>query len=233
MKSIRHFLEKEKERTQKTVLFFNKSGLADSMRDSLGELSLCDNSPADLGSELFERSKDFALRESARLKIQAIEKALSKIKDGTYGICELCGAPISLERLNAVPYTTTCYACCRQAEKKPGQANRPVEEEVMEKVVHQSFDESIGNVEYDLEDTWQELARFTEHAENSGAGAYYGENELAVEDRGYVEEVENIPSEVGEDGVIYQSFRGFNYEGTPTGRIDAGVKYVKRKKKPK
>lgn len=219
MSIFRQRLEKDKEQLQKTIRLINEGGLADSMSDSLGELSLYDNNPADIGSELFERSKDFALREGAKLKIRVIDEALSGIEAGTYGTCEVCGAQIPFERLDAVPHTTTCYNCRQQLEKGPGQSIRPVEEEVIEEIYNQSFDESINNVEFDPEDTWQDLARFTEHAEQSGAGAYYGDSELAIEDRGYVEDVENIPYEVGEDGVIYRNFRGFDNESKPPGTL--------------
>ncbi|MEW6274563.1 MAG: TraR/DksA C4-type zinc finger protein [Bacillota bacterium] len=230
---FRQRLEKEKKQMEERICSLNETGLGEAMSDSLGELSLYDNNPADIGSELFERSKDFALRENVRLRLRAIEEALAKIAAGTYGVCELCGAQIPLERLNAVPHTTTCYYCRRQTEKSPDQSTRPVEEEVIEEVYNQSFDEAIGNAEYDLEDTWQDLARFTEHAEQADAGAYYGENELAIEDRGYVEEVENIPYEIGDDGVIYRSFRGFDNERVPTERIDVGIEHSKRRKKQK
>lgn len=230
---FRRRLEEEKRQLEERVRSLTEGGLADSLSNSIGELSLYDNNPADVGSELFERSKDFALRENARLRIRAIDEALARIAAGTYGTCELCGAPISLERLDAVPSTTTCYRCRREAEKSPDQSTRPVEEEVIEEIYHQSFDEAVGNVEYDLEDTWQDLARFTEHAGQADAGAYYGESELAIEDRGYVEEVENIPYEIGDDGVIYRSFRGFDNERAPTGRIDVGIEPSKRRKRRK
>ncbi|MEW5899713.1 MAG: conjugal transfer protein TraR, partial [Bacillota bacterium] len=70
-------------------------------------------------------------------------------------------------------------------------------------------------------------------AEQADAGAYYGESELTIEDRGYVEEVENIPYEIGDDGVIYRSFRGFDNERAPTERIDVGIEHSKRKKRRK
>ncbi len=222
---FRQRLEEERKKTQERIRLLNEGGLAQAMSASLGELSLYDNNPADIGTELFERSKDFALRESAKLKLRAIEEALSKIETGNYGICELCGATISFARLDAVPYTTTCVHCRRRMEKSPDQSTRPVEEEVIEEIINQSFDEAIGNVEYDLEDAWQDLARFTEHAEQADAGAYYGEGELGSEDRGYVEEVENISYEVGDDGVIYQNFRGFDNESAPSERIDVGIEH--------
>jgi DnaK suppressor protein len=43
--------------------------------------------------------------------LQAIEEALTRIEEGTYGICRDCGEPISEARLNAIPWTRVCIAC--------------------------------------------------------------------------------------------------------------------------
>ena len=43
--------------------------------------------------------------------LQAIEEALRRIDDGTYGICRDCGEPIAPVRLNAIPWTRSCVAC--------------------------------------------------------------------------------------------------------------------------
>ena len=46
---------------------------------------------------------------SARLKM--VEHALSKLEAGNYGLCDICGKPISLERLEALPYANLCIIC--------------------------------------------------------------------------------------------------------------------------
>src|SRR4051794_18932545 len=53
-------------------------------------------------------------------ELRQIERALTHLKQGTYGICEACGEKIPVGRLNAVPYTTTCIACQREMEQYPG-----------------------------------------------------------------------------------------------------------------
>jgi DnaK suppressor protein len=58
-------------------------GLDDPMQDELGELSLYDNHPADIASELFERAKDVGLRHMDKLQLQEIDRALQAIADGT------------------------------------------------------------------------------------------------------------------------------------------------------
>jgi DnaK suppressor protein len=40
-----------------------------------------------------------------------VERALQKLDDGTYGICDRCGALIPEERLEARPWTSRCVAC--------------------------------------------------------------------------------------------------------------------------
>jgi DnaK suppressor protein len=43
--------------------------------------------------------------------LQAIEGALRRIDNGTYGICHDCGEPIAPARLNAIPWTRSCVSC--------------------------------------------------------------------------------------------------------------------------
>ena len=46
-----------------------------------------------------------------------VQKALSKISDGSYGICEECDAKITLKRLLAVPFAKMCISCAREEEE--------------------------------------------------------------------------------------------------------------------
>jgi len=48
-----------------------------------------------------------------------IERALHRLKQGTYGLCESCQDKIPVGRLNALPYTTLCIDCQREMEKYP------------------------------------------------------------------------------------------------------------------
>ena len=43
--------------------------------------------------------------------LQAIEEALRRMDQGTYGICRDCGEPVAPERLNAIPWTRVCIEC--------------------------------------------------------------------------------------------------------------------------
>jgi RNA polymerase-binding transcription factor DksA len=58
-----------------------------------------------------ERERDLALSAQAMAAVEDIDRALAKIDEGTYGICERCGKPIPKERLKALPYAALCVAC--------------------------------------------------------------------------------------------------------------------------
>ncbi|MCU0484113.1 MAG: TraR/DksA C4-type zinc finger protein [Chloroflexi bacterium] len=70
-------------------------------------------SQAAAASHVFAQQRDLALREQAERRIHAIDHALARLDAGTYGTCEICGNEIPAERLEVVPWATTCVACSR------------------------------------------------------------------------------------------------------------------------
>ncbi len=52
-----------------------------------------------------------ALGNAARLEVEKIRQAISRIDAGTYGICQGCGEAIKSERLAAVPFAKYCISC--------------------------------------------------------------------------------------------------------------------------
>lgn len=66
---------------------------------------------SDLADEYAERERDVALLAIEQDQLEHIKAALARIDDGTYGICLDCGEPISPERLEVLPYATTCIRC--------------------------------------------------------------------------------------------------------------------------
>ncbi|MCL5985934.1 MAG: TraR/DksA C4-type zinc finger protein [Actinobacteria bacterium] len=69
---------------------------------------------ADEGTDTFERERDFTMGDSLKVLISRIDKALEKIENGTYGICEICGKDIGYERLKAIPFVDLCIDCKRE-----------------------------------------------------------------------------------------------------------------------
>jgi DnaK suppressor protein len=72
----------------------------------------------DLASEERDREISFLLTDRDREKLQAIQDALDRIEEGTYGICESCEAEIAEGRLMALPFTRLCVSCQAQEEKQ-------------------------------------------------------------------------------------------------------------------
>jgi DnaK suppressor protein len=58
-----------------------------------------------------ERERDLALSAQARAAIEMIDVAVTKIADGTYGLCDTCGKQIPEERLEALPHAALCVTC--------------------------------------------------------------------------------------------------------------------------
>jgi|SRR5262245_794425 len=99
-----------------------------------GELAdLRDFKSPDMGGDsvdvAFETGSDEMTSQLAEFdsrELHQIERALSRLKQGTYGVCEgedeegnPCGNKIPVARLNALPYTTLCIRCQREMEKNP------------------------------------------------------------------------------------------------------------------
>lgn len=199
---FRERLRRDQEELKRRIAGIEDDGLALPMRDAIGELSLYDNHPADVASELFERSKDLSLKEDAALKLRAIEDALAKMAAGRYGFCDACGAPIPLERLEAVPYTTMCASCKEKQESQGGLRRRPVEEEFLKHPWARPGDESVI---YDREDAWQDVAQHGLSTETEP---------LEEENRGSVTDVDDL-AYYKSNGAYYQNFR--LYRGKPRG----------------
>jgi RNA polymerase-binding transcription factor DksA len=106
----RQLIVKERERLEGLVREREtETGIGtESETESISELSSLDQHQGDIGTETFEREKDFSLLEQLEAEIGDLDAALRKVDEGTYGICEVCGGPIDPERLEAMPGTRTC-----------------------------------------------------------------------------------------------------------------------------
>jgi RNA polymerase-binding transcription factor DksA len=89
-----------------------------SERDDLSELSLADQHPADVASETFEQEKDLSILDNVEEQLHDVEDALRRLDEGTYGRCEICGKPIGVERLRALPGTRYCIEHARELERQ-------------------------------------------------------------------------------------------------------------------
>lgn len=151
-------LKKDKQEAMETA----RELIFGDMRDSIAELSLIDNHPADIATEVYERSRDVAIHDRLQHRMHAIDSALQRYEEGKYGICEHCQKEIPMERLEALPYTTVCTVCSRLEEKEEQHSlhRDPVEDEILNMPFARTFNDGTDRVEFDGEDSWQAVAQF-------------------------------------------------------------------------
>ncbi|TBL78173.1 TraR/DksA C4-type zinc finger protein [Paenibacillus thalictri] len=174
----------------------NKSyGLSESIAEQTGELAAYDNHPADLGSEVFEHSKDLALNESSEHQLEDIGAALSHMDAGNYGQCAVCGKPIPFERLQAVPTTEYCIEHSPDTHR----TDRPVEEKLLYPPFGRtSLDERSDQNQFDGEDAWQIVESWgtsNTPAMQENPNIIDGYNDMYIEsdeNDGYVESLESF-----------------------------------------
>src|SRR6186997_325935 len=71
----------------------------------------------DLASSEYLQAFTFRLRGREKTFLDKIQKALERIEDGSFGVCEECGEEISVKRLEARPETTLCIRCKEDQER--------------------------------------------------------------------------------------------------------------------
>jgi len=74
----------------------------------------------DIGDEaanIYNKQVLLSLNENERVRLQEVDEALDRIANGAYGICEECGEPIGLKRLEVRPVAKYCVSCKAQQEK--------------------------------------------------------------------------------------------------------------------
>ena len=96
--------------------------LKHSSRDDSGDLGSYGTHQADAGTDTFDRDFALSLVSSEQEALNEIEEAIHRIKDGTYGICEVTGKPIPKARLTAVPFTR--FSVEGQAEYEKNQRRK-------------------------------------------------------------------------------------------------------------
>jgi RNA polymerase-binding transcription factor DksA len=74
------------------------------------------NHMADDATDAFDQAVDAALKRKVEASLEEIEQALTKLDNGTYGLCEACGGRIDRARLEALPQAKRCLECQARRE---------------------------------------------------------------------------------------------------------------------
>jgi DnaK suppressor protein len=113
---LKQRLVKEREDLKEQYDELEESTFGANQSELTGEMGF-DEEYADAGTATFERERDLSLVNNLRDLMDRIDKALGKIEDGTYGLCDRCGKPIEKLRLKALPYANLCIKD-KQAEER-------------------------------------------------------------------------------------------------------------------
>jgi RNA polymerase-binding transcription factor DksA len=102
-------LEDERRKVQSAIEYLHKEspGVPDEITGDLA-MGPGDNHLADIATETVDREIDYTLEENSGNVLREIEAALTRIDDGTFGMCTACGRPIEPERLEYLPWATQC-----------------------------------------------------------------------------------------------------------------------------
>ena len=95
----------------------------------------------DLASDERDREINFILNDREREKLLAIDEALQRIKEKTYGICENCEGEIQLGRLKVLPFTRLCVKCQEENERESKRQKTLEDERAYRKLVITDFEE--------------------------------------------------------------------------------------------
>jgi len=115
---FRVLLAEERRRIADAIAYLHEENPR-TITDELGELAgrAGDNHLGDMATVTFDRELDEGLEEGAQQTLAQIDRALARLDDGTYGICERCDKPIGEERLRARPWAMLCIDDQRLADR--------------------------------------------------------------------------------------------------------------------
>jgi DnaK suppressor protein len=95
----------------------------------------------DIASDARDREISLILNDRDRDKAMAIDDALARIDEGSYGVCESCESDIAEARLEALPFTRLCVSCQAEREKEAKSMKRPDEDRSYRRLGASDLDE--------------------------------------------------------------------------------------------
>jgi DnaK suppressor protein len=120
----KEFVEKQSERLEelRAELARMVEGLEEDQQDRAeSEGDMTENDSGDMSQSLFTREMDATVEQTMEKRLESVDRALQKIEEGTYGICDDTGEPIPRGRLEAMPeaiYTVEAQQR-RERERRP------------------------------------------------------------------------------------------------------------------
>jgi len=120
-------VDQKKDLDKKTITKFKKILLKE-REQIVGEVKQIFESSKEMGQDgiqdigdeaanIYNKQVLLSLNENERIRLQEVDDALDRIENKTYGICEECGEPIGLKRLEVRPVAKYCVPCLTKLEK--------------------------------------------------------------------------------------------------------------------
>lgn len=178
----------EKKRIEELLKLMIKNETIGSKNEISSELSLYDNHPSDIATELNDIERGMAFSENEKSMLKKIDRALEDVKNNTYGICKVCGKEIPEERLDFLPYAEYCVECQNNFSnlKQRNIYDRPVEEEVLGYPFGKGKDSNKYDTGFDSEDSYRAVESYNE---------IHNVDENYEPEADYVEPIEKISNE--------------------------------------
>ena len=107
-------LEDEKERLEEQIADYERDLEEARLTESSSDRSP-DPGNAEASSMKLEYAKELSIEQNTLDLLSKVNRALERVDAGTYGMCEVCGKAIPVERLEVLPYSTLCVECASRS----------------------------------------------------------------------------------------------------------------------
>lgn len=115
-------MEKKRLEELRKKLLSKKQDLAETVNQDESEGRGFDESGtqdlADKATNSYTKEFLFGLSDAERALLQAVDEALARLRDGTYGVCVSCGGAMQAKRLEAIPWARHCLSCQEELERQ-------------------------------------------------------------------------------------------------------------------
>ncbi len=115
---IRKALVRRKAQILEELMNLRGQSLNKSIKDSSGDLSSYTFHMADMASDLYDREFMFEMADNDRQRLLALDDAIQRVDEGSYGRCDMCGCNIPKSRLEVMPQAEYCFKCQEESEKQ-------------------------------------------------------------------------------------------------------------------
>jgi len=116
--AFKKLILKKKEDIIEHIREISEETVKKSQKDASGDISSYTYHMADVATDNYDREFSMGRVSEDREFLFELDDALKRIEDGSFGICEDCGALVSKTRLKAVPSARLCIKCQEKKDKK-------------------------------------------------------------------------------------------------------------------